>query len=126
MQPSAVVKAETTPAERFQMYVDGQWVSAEGDRTFEVRNPADRTVAGIVPDGGIPETRRAIESAHRVFPAWSRTPAKDRGVILKRIMELMAERRDAVLDLNLRSSVHEKVDVRVRFYQRRNSVSISA
>ena len=99
MQPSAVVKAETTPAERFQMYVDGQWVSAEGDRTFEVRNPADRTVAGIVPDGGIPETRRAIESAHRAFPAWSRTPAKDRGVILKRIMELMAERRDEIAKL---------------------------
>jgi len=99
MQPSAVVKAQITPAERFQMYIDGQWVSAEGDRTFEVRNPADRTVAGIVPDGGIPETRRAIESAHRAFPAWSRTPAKDRGVILKRIMELMAERRDEIAKL---------------------------
>src|SRR5207245_10092858 len=96
MRQSAVVKAEPTPVERFQMYVDGQWVGAEDDRTFEVRNPADRTVAGIVPDGGIPETRRAIESAQRAFPAWSRTPAKDPGVIPTRLMELMAERRGEI------------------------------
>jgi succinate-semialdehyde dehydrogenase/glutarate-semialdehyde dehydrogenase len=86
-------------AERYQMYVDGQWVDADGGRTFEVRNPADQTVAGIIPDAGPAETRRAIEAADRAFQGWSRTPAKDRGVILKRIMDLMAQRRDEIARL---------------------------
>ena len=86
-------------AERYQMYIDGQWVDADGGRTFEVRNPADQTVAGIIPDAGPAETRRAIEAADRAFKTWSRTPAKDRGVILKRIMDLMAQRRDEIARL---------------------------
>ena len=87
------------PAERFQMYIEGQWVDADGGRTFEVHNPADQTVAGIVPDAGVAETRRAIEAAGRAFPAWSRTPARERGVILKRVMDLMAQRRDEIARL---------------------------
>ncbi|HEY7677800.1 MAG TPA: NAD-dependent succinate-semialdehyde dehydrogenase [Candidatus Methylomirabilis sp.] len=86
-------------ADRFQMYLDGRWVDADGGKTFEVRNPADQTVAGIVPDGGVSETRRAIEAAHRVFPGWSRTPARDRGAILRRIMDLMLQRREEIARL---------------------------
>jgi hypothetical protein len=97
MRQSAVVKAESTPAERFQMYVDGQWVGAEDHRTFDSRHRPVRRVAHFVPDGGIPETRLAIESAHRAFPARSRTLAKDRGVILKRIMELINAGRNSVI-----------------------------
>jgi succinate-semialdehyde dehydrogenase/glutarate-semialdehyde dehydrogenase len=81
------------------MYLDGRWVDADGGKTFEVRNPADQTVAGIVPDGGVSETRRAIEAAHRVFPGWSRTPARDRGAILRRIMDLMLQRREEIARL---------------------------
>ncbi len=99
MQSGVGPKRVTTPAERFQMYIDGQWVDAEAGRTFEVRNPADQTVAGIVPDAGVAETRRAIEAADRAFPLWSRTPAKERGAILKRTMDLMAQRRDEIAKL---------------------------
>jgi succinate-semialdehyde dehydrogenase/glutarate-semialdehyde dehydrogenase len=81
------------------MYVAGRWVEADQGKTFEVRNPADQTVAGIVPDGGVAETRRAIEAAHGAFPSWSRTPARDRGAILKRIMDLMLQRRDEIARL---------------------------
>ena len=86
-------------AERFQMYIDGQWVDADGGKIFEVRNPADQTVVGAIPDAGVAETRRAIEAADRAFTTWSRTPAKERGVILKRIMDLMVQRRDEIAKL---------------------------
>jgi succinate-semialdehyde dehydrogenase / glutarate-semialdehyde dehydrogenase len=99
MAQSVKLQRETIPAQHFQMYVGGQWVDAEGGRTFEVRNPADQTVAGVVPDAGVTETRRAIEAADRAFPVWSRTPAKERGAILRRIMDLMAERRDEIARL---------------------------
>jgi len=92
-------KRVTMPAERFQMYIDGQWVDAEQGRTFDVCNPADQTVAGVVPDAGVADTRRAIEAADRAFSAWSRQPAKERGAILRRIMDLMAQRRDDIARL---------------------------
>ena len=67
-----------------QMYIDGQWVDADGGKIFEVRNPADQTVVGIIPDAGVAETRRAIEAADRAFTTWSRTstgPTSRRGAI---------------------------------------------
>ncbi len=87
------------PAELVQMYVDRRWVNADGGGTFEIRNPADQSVAGTVPDAGAAETRRAIEAAARAFPAWSRTPARERGATLKRIHDILAERRDEIARL---------------------------
>ena len=75
--------------ERHPMYIDGQWADAEGGRTFEVRDPATGDLVAQVADGGVAEARRAIEAAGRAFPAWARTPAKERGEILRRIQALM-------------------------------------
>ena len=81
------------------MYVDGAWEEASGGKTFAVRNPANGEVVGIIPDGGVEETRRAIEAADRAFPKWARTPAKERGEILRRTQNLMAEQRDEIAKL---------------------------
>ncbi len=86
-------------ATKWKMYVDGAWEEASGGKTFAVRNPANGEVVGIIPDGGVEETRRAIEAADRVFPKWARTPAKERGEILRRTQNLMAEQRDEIAKL---------------------------
>ncbi|HEV8344142.1 MAG TPA: aldehyde dehydrogenase family protein, partial [Candidatus Binatia bacterium] len=81
------------------MYIDGAWEEAAGRKTFDVRNPANGEVVGIIPDAGVAETRRAIEAADRAFPKWARTPAKERGEILRRTQNLMAEQRDEIAKL---------------------------
>jgi succinate-semialdehyde dehydrogenase/glutarate-semialdehyde dehydrogenase len=86
-------------ARKWKMYVDGAWEEASGGKTFAVRNPANGEVVGIIPDGGVEETRRAIEAADRAFPKWARTPAKERGEILRRTQNLMAEQRDEIAKL---------------------------
>ena len=86
-------------ARKWKMYIDGAWEEASGGKTFAVRNPANGEVVGIIPDGGVEETRRAIEAADRAFPKWARTPAKERGEILRRTQNLMAERRDEIAKL---------------------------
>lgn len=86
-------------ATNWKMYVDGAWEEAPGGKTFAVRNPANGEVVGIIPDGGVEETRRAIEAADRAFPKWARTPAKERGEILRRTQNLMAEQRDEIAKL---------------------------
>jgi succinate-semialdehyde dehydrogenase / glutarate-semialdehyde dehydrogenase len=70
-------------------YVDGQWVQATSGQSIGVDDPATREIIGKVPKLNIAETRRAIEAAHRTFPAWSKKTAKERAAILRRWFELM-------------------------------------
>ncbi|MBI4593675.1 MAG: aldehyde dehydrogenase family protein, partial [Candidatus Rokubacteria bacterium] len=53
------------------MYIDGQWVLAEGGGTFDVINPADQSVVARVANGAAPEIQRAVAAAHRAFREWS-------------------------------------------------------
>ena len=86
-------------AKKWKMYIDGAWEEAAGGKTFSIRNPANGEVVGSIPDGEVSETRRAIEAADRAFPKWARTPAKERGEILRRTQNLMAEQRDEIAKL---------------------------
>ncbi|MGY1458001.1 NAD-dependent succinate-semialdehyde dehydrogenase [Luteimonas sp. A534] len=74
--------------------IDGQWLDADDGGTCDVTNPATGTVLGTIPDMGAGETGRAIDAAHAAFPAWSRTTAKERADVLKRMHRLMLEHQD--------------------------------
>jgi succinate-semialdehyde dehydrogenase/glutarate-semialdehyde dehydrogenase len=74
---------------RMQAFIDGAWVDADSGATVPVTNPASNAVLGTVPKMGAAETRRAIEAAQRVFPAWAARTAKDRAAVLRRWYDLM-------------------------------------
>jgi len=72
-------------------YIDGKWVQADSGATLEVKNPATGELVGEVPAMGATETRRAIEAAHRAFPAWRALLASERSAILRRLFDLMLQ-----------------------------------
>jgi len=72
-------------------YIDGKWVQADNGALLEVKNPATGELIGEVPAMGPVETRRAIESAHRAFPAWRALLASERSAILRKLFELMLQ-----------------------------------
>jgi succinate-semialdehyde dehydrogenase/glutarate-semialdehyde dehydrogenase len=74
---------------RRQAYIGGQWLDADNGATLKVSNPATGEVLGTVPMMGSSETRRAIEAAKHAFADWSRKPAKERSVLLRRWHDLM-------------------------------------
>ncbi|WP_135466865.1 NADP-dependent succinate-semialdehyde dehydrogenase [Crenalkalicoccus roseus] len=74
--------------------IGGQWVQADSGKTIVVRNPATGEPVGEVPAMGAAETRRAIEAAHKAYPAWRAMLAKERSAILRRLFELMLEHTD--------------------------------
>ena len=85
----------TSPSgERAKMYVGGAWVGATNDRAMPVTNPATGEVLAHVPDASGEDVWRAIDQAATAFPKWARTPAIERGRILRRIHDLMTERRE--------------------------------
>ena len=79
---------------RMQCYIDGGWTDADNGATHDVVNPATGRAIGTVPVCGATETRRAIASADRAWPAWRDVLAKDRSAIVRRWYELMLAHAD--------------------------------
>ncbi len=76
-----------------RLYIGGKWQEAERG-WFAVKNPATGEVIGKVADGGVNETKAAIEAATKAFPAWAKTRAEDRARLLSKVAALMEERVD--------------------------------
>lgn len=79
-------------------YIDGKWTGAPDGRTFTVTDPADGTAVAEVAALGAVEATRAVEAAHRAFPAWKALLPQERADILRR---WHAQMRDAAEDLAL-------------------------
>jgi succinate-semialdehyde dehydrogenase / glutarate-semialdehyde dehydrogenase len=84
---------------RQQAYIDGQWVEADGRKSFAVNNPADDSTLGSVPDMGAAETRRAIMAAERALPDWRARTGKERAAILRKWADLMMANQEDLAQL---------------------------
>ncbi|MGH6981825.1 MAG: aldehyde dehydrogenase family protein, partial [Stellaceae bacterium] len=74
------------------MLIDGAWVDSVSGQTITVENPAKRVPIAEVPRGNAEDVERAVQAAHRAFPAWSRTVPRDRGKMLLKIADAMEAR----------------------------------
>ncbi|MGG3507510.1 NAD-dependent succinate-semialdehyde dehydrogenase [Paenibacillus lautus] len=77
---------------RNQVYIAGQWIQTE--EQMDVYNPADGKVIGTVSKAGKKEAALAVDAAADAFPAWSRRTANERGELLRRWHQLIAEHTD--------------------------------
>jgi acyl-CoA reductase-like NAD-dependent aldehyde dehydrogenase len=75
-----------------QMLIGGKWVDSAAGETFQVEDPAHRAPIAEVPRGRAEDVDRAVKAAAEAFPAWSRTPPRDRGRILARIADALEAR----------------------------------
>lgn len=66
-------------------FINGVWVGATSNKTFEVLNPSTGNVIAQVADMGKGETEAAIDAAHNRFHSkeWQSLTAKDRSNLLK-------------------------------------------
>ncbi|QBQ41427.1 NAD-dependent succinate-semialdehyde dehydrogenase [Sphingobacterium psychroaquaticum] len=78
-----------------ESFVDGKW-QHEGQERIEVKNPVDLSVIGKVYDEGRPFVAKAIDAAHRAFPAWKAKSAKERSAILLAWYSLIQENKEAI------------------------------
>ena len=83
--------------ERFQNYIGGSWIDSSNGDTFEDVNPARTSdVIGRFPDSTSEDVDRAVKAARRAFKTWGRKPAPQRGEILRRIGDLLTQRKDDI------------------------------
>jgi alpha-ketoglutaric semialdehyde dehydrogenase len=84
-------------AKTFRNFIGGEWVAPAEGRYFQNRNPADTDdLIGRFPDSTSRDVDAAVRSAQRGFALWSRTPAPVRGDVLRRVGDLLVERKEAI------------------------------
>ncbi len=77
-----------------------QWIggaAAEAGARFEVRSPIDRDwLIGRFVQGSVDDVDRAVRAAHAAWPAWARTPWRERVALLQRAARLIEQRVYAI------------------------------
>ncbi|HEX6954429.1 MAG TPA: aldehyde dehydrogenase family protein, partial [Agromyces sp.] len=76
------------------LFIGGEWVEAEGGKTFEVRDPATGEVIKAIADASPADGIRALDAAVAAQDAWAATAPRERGEILRRAFDTLMERRE--------------------------------
>lgn len=90
------MNVKTTPYPTAAL-IDGQWVTSA--KTFPVTDPATGAKLADVPDLTPADATRAIDAAHKAFPAWAAKPAKERAQILRRWFDLITSETESLAQL---------------------------
>ncbi len=86
-------------AKTFKNFIAGKWVAPQTGRYLVNRNPADTNdIIGRFPDSGPADVADAVASAKRGFEQWSRTPAPLRGDVLRRLGDILTDRKEELAD----------------------------
>ena len=78
---------------RTQNYINGVWISSD-DQKIAVTNPSNSEVIAKVANAKVSDAVLAVEAAAIAFSSWSRLPAKERAILLRRWYELILENAD--------------------------------
>ncbi len=74
-----------------QNYINGQFVEASTSRHLDVISPLDGTLLSRVPMSAASDLDAAVAAAKKAFPAWSRTPIKERVQVFFRYKYLLEQ-----------------------------------
>ena len=92
MSTSELTRPASSKPRHARMLIDGAWVDSATSDVLAVENPARRTQIAFIPRGAKQDVDRAVQAAHKAFPAWSKTAPRQRGRLLLRIADAMEAR----------------------------------
>lgn len=96
----------------YKMYINGQWIGDESETFINVMNPATNEVIGMIPNGGTPEAKAAVDAAHLAFKTWSKKTADERSQLLMKWFHLIDEHKveiGTVMTMEQGKPVHEAI-----------------
>ncbi|MGH7874298.1 MAG: aldehyde dehydrogenase family protein, partial [Candidatus Binatia bacterium] len=90
-------------ADAFKNFIDGQWLAAKSQLTFDNRNPAKRDdLIGLFPASAAHDVDAAVHAAKKAFASWRRVPAPKRGELLYRVGELLRKNKEELARIETR------------------------
>lgn len=78
--------------DRYGLLINGEWVDAEGGKTFDTFNPATGEKLSTCADASAGDVERAVAAARAAFPAWAAKSPAERAAILLKIADKIDER----------------------------------
>ncbi len=82
-----------------QNYINGQFVNSVNSRKIEVASPVDGNLLSTVPMSTSKDLDEAVNAAKAAFPAWSRTPIKERVQVFFRYKYLLEKHLKELAEL---------------------------
>lgn len=79
-----------------KLFIDGEWIGAEGRDTHKVVNPATGETLGELPLANAADLDRALEAAERGFRIWRAAPADQKAAVLSGAARLLRERIETI------------------------------
>jgi acyl-CoA reductase-like NAD-dependent aldehyde dehydrogenase len=83
----------------YKYFANGEWRSAERQKTFDVFRPYDRALYARVAAGGRAEATIAVDAAAKAFPAWARTTPAERAKLFFKAAEIVKRRRAEIAQI---------------------------
>ena len=90
----------------YQLYINGEWVESNSDKTFPVYDPSTEEVLAQVPDATAKDVDRAVAAAKTAFEEgpWATTTPQERGRVLFRLAEKIRQNSGMLAELECRNT----------------------
>ncbi len=91
---------------KYKILTGGDWHDAAGGDYFETYNPYTGKPWALIPRCAAPDAERAIEAASAAFESgpWPQMTATQRGALLRRLGDLIAQHADALAQTEVRDN----------------------
>jgi betaine-aldehyde dehydrogenase len=96
----------STQVQKYQMFVNGEWVASDSGKTFPVYDPSTEEAIAEVPDSNELDVNRAVAAAREAFDngPWGSSTAQERGRALFKLAEVVRNNTAALAQLEARNS----------------------
>jgi 2,5-dioxopentanoate dehydrogenase len=85
---------------KHENFVGGEWVASADGEAFDVQNPANTTeTVSRYQRSTAADADEAVVAAADAQPGWAATPGPERGAVLRRTGELLADRKESLTTL---------------------------
>lgn len=81
---------------RDKIYINGEWVTPQGNGLLNVVNPATEKVIGHVPEGTAEDAARAVAAARATAEKWALTPREERAAFLAKLQQGLNARYEEI------------------------------
>jgi acyl-CoA reductase-like NAD-dependent aldehyde dehydrogenase len=80
-------------ADKYKMYIGGEWVDAKGSQTFADYNPATGELWAQIPSADRADAKAAVEAAYNARTTWADMPHPQRAAHLLKAADILEQRQ---------------------------------
>ena len=102
----ATVSPVMAELKEYDIYIDGAWCQAASGKRFESQDPYTGEPWALIPECDAGDVDRAVEAAYRAYDRgpWAETTATQRGHMLRKLGDLIAENAEALAQTEVRDN----------------------